>query len=101
MQFTNAVSKFTVGERIFVRNYNSKGKWLSVVVRQKIGNVNYEVDVDGNLYKRCVDQLLRNRTSSFVSSDYGDYYGYDFDETVSRPVIASENRFRKTYPKRV
>ena len=99
VQFANAVSKFTVGERIFVRNYNSKGKWLSGVVCQKIGNVNYEVDVDGNLYKRHVDQLLRNRTSSFVSSDYGDYYGYDFDETVSRPVIASENRFRKTYPK--
>ena len=94
VQFTNVVSKFTVGERIFVRNYNSKGKWLS-------GVVNYEVDVDGNLYKRHVDQLLRNRMSSFVSSDYEDYYGYDFDETVSRPVIASENRFRKTYPKRV
>ena len=82
VQFTNAVSKFTVGERVFVRNYNSKGKWLSM-----------EVDVDGNLYKRHVDQLLRNRTSSFLSSDYGDYYGYDFDETVSRPVIASKNRF--------
>ena len=67
----------------------------------KIGNVNYEVDVAGKLYKRHVDQMLRNRTSSFVSSDYGDYYGYDFDETVSRPVIVSENRFRKTNPKRV
>ena len=74
---------------------------MSGVVRQKLGNVNYEVDVGGKLYKRHVGQLLRNRTSSFVTSDYGDYYGYDFDETVSRPVIASENRFRKTYPKRV
>ena len=63
--------------------------------------VNYEVDVGGKLYKRHVDQMLLNRMSSFVSSDYGDYYGYDFDETVSRPVIVFENRFRKTYPKRV
>ena len=45
-----------VGDQVMVRNYSERGKWLQV-----LGSRNYIVNIQGQLWKRHIDQLIKSR----------------------------------------
>ena len=55
---------FSVGQTVLVRNLRDGPRWLVGVVVQKLGPVSYEVDVNGQVWRRHTDQLLAYKGSS-------------------------------------
>lgn len=50
--------KFTEGERVSCRNYQGKEKWLFGRIKERLGNLHYQVQLDdGRTWKRHVNQL--------------------------------------------
>ena len=50
--------EFTVGQAVLVRNLRDGPNWLVGSVVKKCGPVNYEVEVEGRVWKRHADQLM-------------------------------------------
>ena len=42
--------------QVLVRSYSTSNKWVSGEVTQRLGNMHYEVKVNGNIKKCHVDQ---------------------------------------------
>lgn len=57
----NRKTDFVLGEKVMVRDYRKGYKpWiLGIIIEESVPNITYIVDVDGNRWKRHVNQLLR------------------------------------------
>ena len=51
------VREFEVSSPVMIRVYNSQNKWVKGIVKRRLGNLHYEIEVDGYLVKRHVDQM--------------------------------------------
>ena len=52
------IRRFEVSDKVMVRTYQyNKEKWTPGIVRKKLGNLHYEVDVNGNVLRKHIDQL--------------------------------------------
>ena len=95
---------FSVGNRVFARKYGGAEKWMAGVITRKLGNSLYEIRSDEKVYRRHVDQILRNYTKTDIvgEEDTDEYLEYDVTrKTLERPQFIREGRYRKSYPKRV
>jgi hypothetical protein len=55
--------KFYCGDPVLARNYGSGEKWMTGVVVEILGNKHYVVEVNGQFWKRHIDQLLHRTVS--------------------------------------
>ena len=81
------------GDVVKVRNYTDKRKWRSGVVRRVIGSKLYEIEVDGKLWIRHIDQLLKTKCDRIETED-------DWQDTIEN----NESRDQSTsprYPRRI
>ena len=61
---------FQQGDKVLVRNYRSHPSWLPGIVKGVLGPVSYQVELkDGQLWKRHVDQLLKDSAQRLDKSD--------------------------------
>lgn len=51
------VSEYQPSSPVLVRSYNTNEKWVPSQVTEDLGRLHYNVDVDGKVSKRHVDQL--------------------------------------------
>ena len=63
-----------------------------------------KISVNGNIYRRHVDQIVRNHIPRQNYDDQDEYMEYDFDSNddtnLQRPVVSPRRRIRREYPKR-
>ena len=62
MEKIGQVRQFKENETVLVRMYNDQVKWVPGVIKQKIGHLHYEVEIQGVIHKRHVDQLRSHGT---------------------------------------
>ena len=65
------VKQFTPTSQVLVRSYNTSNKWVSGEVKQRLGNMHYEVKVNGNIKKRHVDQLKPSMIDQSIQGNTG------------------------------
>ena len=51
------VKQYDTSSQVLVRSYNTPNKWSLGEITQRLGNMHYQVNVNGNVMKRHVDQL--------------------------------------------
>ena len=52
------IRNFDVDDKVLVRNYSkSNQKWIPGIVSKKLGTLHYEVQIDGNVMRKHIDQL--------------------------------------------
>lgn len=76
------VRQFVAGDRVAVRNYDSREKWKLGIVKKRLGPVTYVVQVDSKMMRRHANQLLH--TSADVESNE-DSFEFDY------PVVDNSN----------
>ncbi|XP_048828016.1 uncharacterized protein K02A2.6-like [Brienomyrus brachyistius] len=75
------VRSFSVGQQVLVKNYRGGEKWLNGVIREVLGPVTYNVEVDGKCVKKHVNQMLSTKVNPAQRQvDSGADAGLDFDE---------------------
>ena len=57
MENLDPVRQFVENQAVMVRMYNDQVKWVPGIIKRKLGHLHYEVEVQGVLQKRHVDQL--------------------------------------------
>lgn len=68
---------FDAGQSVWAQNYRPGEKWLPRVVLEKVGPVSYRVEVQGQVWRWHVDQLLRREERAG-------------DNPMSDPVISND-----------
>ena len=81
-----------VGDRVEMRNYTNKRKWIPGIVRRKIGSSMYEIEGDNKRVIRHIDQILKRSSREKQNID-------DWQDTIDSEV-AQDTRSRR-YPERV
>ena len=66
------IRSFTKGQNVFVRNYQGKEKWIRGEITEVLGLRHYMVKVPGGVWKRHVDQLLKDDTQIAGKSELDD-----------------------------
>ena len=59
MERMEPIRQFKEKDMVNVRMYGDTAKWQPGRVKRKIGELHYEVEVQGTVHKRHVDQILR------------------------------------------
>ncbi|KAF2881215.1 hypothetical protein ILUMI_24961, partial [Ignelater luminosus] len=73
------------GERVQVRNYLGKEKWVFGKVLERLGKLHYRVILyDGRVWKRHVDQILKSLISAKDDNEELDYHS-DLVANVPEP----------------
>jgi len=83
------VRSFAEGDCVRVRNFGIGGKWKYGVITEVLGSRHYNIDVDGNIWKRHVDQIIRSSSENgqhptHVDTDVSD----DYVPTVVPPRVS-------------
>ena len=102
-KLTETVTRsFNVRDTVFIRNYNGKRKWVPGTIIKKIGKLIYDVRVNESVYRRHVDQIIRNDTNQVFSDVVDDityeYGGDNCANNCSRP--RRTGIVRDPYPRR-
>ena len=66
------IRTFTKGQNVFVRNYQGKEKWIRGEITEVLGLRHYMVKLPGGVWKRRIDQLLKDDTQIAGKSDLDD-----------------------------
>jgi len=61
---TRSDRQFEVNDAVLVRNFAGLNKWQQGVIAEKLGNRYYLVHVNGTIWKRHVDQIVRASSKS-------------------------------------
>ena len=72
---------------MWVRNYANGPKWIKGIIKRAVGPVSFDVEVNGNLVKRHVDQL-RLRTNS-LRPEFDNTHISETDITLPTPMSSS------------
>ena len=67
-----SIRSFTKGQNVFVRNYREKEKWIRGEITEVLGLRYYMVKVPGGVWKRHIDQLLKDDTQIAGTSELDD-----------------------------
>ena len=67
-----SIRSFTKGQNVFVRNYRGKEKWIRGEITEVLGLRYYMVKVPGGVWKRHIDQLLKDDTQIAGTSELDD-----------------------------
>ena len=67
-----SIRSFTKGQNVFVRNYRGKEKWIRGEITEVLGLRHYMVKVPGGVWKRHIDQLLKDDTQIAGTSELDD-----------------------------
>ena len=100
--FIKKIRHFSVGDKVVLRNFDSKEKWVPGTVIRKVSNLLYEIEVGSKIFTRHVDHILRNPTDMGIPKydDY-EYTSYDFRSDTGGDVRPPRSlRSKKTHPKR-
>ena len=76
---------FLLGQRVFAQNYGPGPRWMAGVIAGVCGGVNYEVRVNGCLWRRHADQI-RSHGDSPVIEDLGDPCPSESTPVVTDPI---------------
>ena len=104
--FIKKVSReFEIGDIVFIRRYESQDKWIAGIILERVGKCVYAIKIDGKVYRRHIDQILRNNIV-FPSEEYMDYeFNRNVDrphvETIVDPTNRSEDQMSRKYPRRI
>ena len=85
------------GQSVWAQNYRPGEKWLPGVVLEKVGPVSYRVEVQGQVWRRHVDQLLQREERA------GDNPVISNDVPLIPPVesvVPAESQFTSVVPSR-
>ena len=66
---TRSDRQFEVNDAVLVRNFAGLNKWEQGVIAEKLGNRYYMVHVNGTVWKRHVDQIIRTTSESSSKSE--------------------------------
>ena len=83
-----------MGDTVYIRNYSGKHKWLPGRIQRRVGKVMYEIDINGVLYSRHIDQIFLRHEKKNAGNDYMDSKFADNAEKVN------PGELRKEYPQR-
>ena len=72
------------GDNVQIRNYGMGGKWRSGKIIEVIGSKHYMVDVDGELVKRHIDQIVKS--SAKINSENSQTIQSNIQEIPTRPT---------------
>lgn len=75
------VRSFTVGQQVLVKNYRGGEKWLNGVIREVLGPVTYNVEVNGKIVKRHVNQMLSTKANPAQLTQEDSCAVLDFEES--------------------
>ena len=67
-----SIRSFTKGQNVFVRNYRGKEKWIRGEITEVLGLRHYMVKVPGGVWKRHIDQLMKDDTQIAGTSELDD-----------------------------
>ena len=85
---------FSLGQRVLVRNYTGSPFWLPGIVKTVLGPVSYQVELnDGRLWKRHLDQLLKDQSQ--VNDSQIDKDIIDFP--VTEPSLLNQQEQQRTH----
>jgi hypothetical protein len=87
---TRNVRSFAEGDCVRVRNYGIGCKWKYGVITEVLGSRHYNIDVDGNIWKRHVDQIIRSSSENEqhpAHVDNDEYVPTVVPPSVSLPVL--------------
>ena len=84
---------FSLGQRVLVRNYTGSPFWLPGIVKTVLGPVSYQVELnDGRLWKRHLDQLLKDQSQVNDSQIDKDIIDFPVTEpSPTQPTGTAEN----------
>ena len=68
----NNLRELEPGEKVVSRRFNSKDKWISGVVVEKIGSKLYKIRINGIIVIRHIDQIKRSYTNDENEADAWD-----------------------------
>ena len=60
---TNKVREFQIGAAVLVENFYGEPKWLSTLVVERTGSLSHKVLVEGNIWRRHIDQIIKHDPS--------------------------------------
>ena len=66
------IRSFTKGQNVFMRNYQGKEKWIRGEITEVLGLRHYMAKVPGGVWRRHVDQLLKDDTQVAGKSELDD-----------------------------
>ena len=69
LQHQGKVAEFKPSSPVMVRSYTTPNKWVPGTVTRQVGTMHYDVNVDGNVTKRHIDQLKPSWTDQPQNSD--------------------------------
>ena len=85
--------EFREGELVWARNFGEGEKWISGIIKKRLGNVTYEVKFEGKpASNRHVDHL-KKREKKDVSEAEGLIIEQDFD--IDNPVTGEANEVKE------
>ena len=56
--------QFKVNQSVLVEDHSGNSKWMPGIILSRLGPMNYEVLVNNKVFKRHVDQILKNTEST-------------------------------------
>ena len=95
---TNAIRKDSLrelvpGEKVVSRRFNSKEKWISGIVVERIGSKLYKIRINGVVVFRHIDQIKR----SFTNAE-SEAYAWDFTVPLYSAVVPKRYPVRNRRP---
>nr|XP_022905220.1 uncharacterized protein K02A2.6-like [Onthophagus taurus] len=94
------IRDFQQGDQVLARFYNNpETKWKTGRIINKEGNLHYEVEVEGAIHRRHVDQLMstkfrgpNEKIPEIIEIPEGDKEAEDSDKTTTPETIRTEER---------
>jgi len=99
LQQQGKVREFQPSSQVMVRSYNTPNKWVPGIITRKVGNMHYDVNVNGNVTKRHTDQLKPSWTDQMQNSPVEQNHVADQQSTdQSVPSTNDEQLVQPTVP---
>jgi hypothetical protein len=95
------VREFQSGEKVLVRNFPHKHKWISGRIVNKLADRTYTVDVGNKVIKRHIDHIIRSNAELPCTRNLDELY-MDYDP-IEQPINNEQENHqhaRKQYPQR-
>ena len=82
-----------VGDHFLARNYSDIGKWMQGIVAKVLGSRHYMVNIQGQLWKRHIDQLIKIRVNEqsgcLTRFPVNDLAGIESESVSGSPVTST------------
>ena len=89
LQHQGKVREFQPSSQVMVRSYNTQNKWVPGIITNKVGEMHYDVSVNGISTRRHIDQLKPCWTDQNQNSPVGQNYAAD-QHTADQPFSSND-----------